>query len=265
MLLSSPLAPTPQYSPCAADSGSKSALLLFSLKITQKGNNWAVLTSPLGVFRVMYSGLHGGRDPVHFWWDLVLDSEFIRVSQGWGAHPVPMCCLPGCSVPAQWSVFSAWVGRGERQSGGVFFLLHLSFFFFFPFFLSFFSLPLCGLSVGATDRESLSNGLRAGAVFNHRVPESLALGLLGTRAYSENRQLQLRVKAQEPGWVFGIGRRAKKKSWGRRGGKGKGGGKCALWFFSRLATEGCVSEHRFPGAGRGGRMGGAERCLRGAH
>lgn len=167
-------------------------------------------------------------------------------------------------MPSQRSVFSAWVGRGERQSGGVFFLLHLSFFFFFPFFFLFFSLPLCGLSVGATDRESLSNGLRAGAVFNHRVPESLALGLLGTRAYSENRQLQLRVKAQEPGWVFGIGRRAK-KSWGRRGRKGKGGGKCALWFFSRLATEGCVSEHRFPGAGRGGRMGGAERCLRGAH
>lgn len=140
MLLSSPLAPTPQYSPCAADSGSKSALLLFSLKITQKGNNWAVLTSPLGVFRVMYSGLHGGRDPAHFWWDLVLDSEFIRVSQGWGAHPVPMCCLPGCSVPAQWSVFSAWVGRGERQSGGVFFPSP-SFFLFFLSLFSFFFFP----------------------------------------------------------------------------------------------------------------------------
>lgn len=93
--LSPPLAPTPQYSPCAADSRLKAALLLFYFKITQKGNNWAVLTSPLGVFRVMYSGLHGGRDPAHFWWDLVLDSEFTRVSQGWGVHPVPVCCLLG--------------------------------------------------------------------------------------------------------------------------------------------------------------------------
>lgn len=146
--LSPPLAPIPQYSPCAADRGSKAALLLFSLKITQKANNWAVLSSPLGVFRVMYSGLSSGRDPAHFWWDLVLDSEFARVSQGWGAHPIPVCCLPGAqcwhSRACSWR---GWEGASASPVG-LFSLLHLSFFLFFfpPFFFLFFFFP--SLSVG---------------------------------------------------------------------------------------------------------------------
>lgn len=241
--------------PCAANGGSKPALLLFLPSNSHRGEADGVLLGcPPGVFKAMYSGSVRRGDPARSPWDLASQSAAAGGSpgcRGMKGSSCPMGARPG----EAWGAVRGWEGPGAACCLLLFFFfsLHLCIFFPIPFSFSV-SLPLCGLSAGATDRESLSNGLRAGAVFNHRVPESLALGLLGTRAYSENRQLQLRVKAQEPGWVFGIGRRAK-KSWGRREGKGtgSGGGRkiCPVVFF-----QGCVSEHRFPGAGRRSGRGG---------